>query len=67
MAEAIRAHTYESAYAEFAEKEKGVIAGGMFADLIVHSKDLLTIPHKEIMHTEPVYTIFNGKVIYGNN
>jgi predicted amidohydrolase YtcJ len=67
MAEAIRAHTYESAYAEYAESEKGVIAPGMFADLIVHSKDLLTIPHKEIMQTEPVYTIFNGKVIYGNN
>lgn len=64
MAEAIRCHTYESAYAEFAEKEKGEIKVGMFADLIVHSKDLLKIPHKEIMQTEPVYTVFNGRVIY---
>lgn len=64
MAEAIRAHTYESAYAEFAEKEKGEIKVGMYADLIVQSKDLLTIPHKEILTTEPVYTIFNGKIIY---
>jgi predicted amidohydrolase YtcJ len=64
MAEAIRAHTYESAYAEFAEKEKGEIKAGMYADLIVQSKDLLTIPHKEILTTEPVYTIFNGKIIY---
>jgi predicted amidohydrolase YtcJ len=64
MAEAIRCHTYESAYAEFAEKEKGTIQAGMFADLVVHSKDLLTIPHKEILTTEPVFTIFNGKVIY---
>lgn len=64
MAEAIRCHTYESAYAEFAEKEKGEIKVGMYADLIVHSKDLLTIPHKEIMQTEPLYTIFNGKIIY---
>ena len=67
MAEAIRSHTYESAYAEFAEREKGTIAVGMYADLIVHSKDLLTIPHKEIMKTEPVYTIFNGKVIFSQN
>lgn len=64
MAEAIRCHTYESAYAEFAEKEKGEIKVGMYADLIVHSKDLLTIPHKQIMQTEPIYTIFNGRIIY---
>jgi hypothetical protein len=64
MAEAIRSHTYEAAYAEFSEKEKGTIAAGMLADLIVHSKDLLTIPAKEILTTEPVYTIFNGRIIY---
>lgn len=64
MAEAIRAHTFESAFAEFAEKEKGTIAAGMLADLVVHSKDLLTIPHPEILTTEPVFTIFNGRIIY---
>ncbi|HSK71176.1 MAG TPA: amidohydrolase family protein, partial [Pyrinomonadaceae bacterium] len=64
MANAIRNYTYESAYAEFAEKEKGTIEVGKLADLVVHSKDLLTIPHQEILTTEPVYTIFNGRVIY---
>ena len=64
MVDAIRKYTYEPAYAEFAEKEKGEIKVGMFADLVVHSKDLLTIEPKEIMTTEPVYTIFNGKIIY---
>lgn len=64
MEDAIRCHTFESAYAEFAEKEKGEIKVGMFADLVVHSKDLLTIPHKEILTTEPIYTIFNGKIVY---
>jgi len=64
MAAAIRCHTYESAYAEFAENEKGTIAAGMLADLVVHSKDLLTIEPKEILTTEPVYTIFNGRVVY---
>lgn len=64
IAEAIRCHTFESAYAEFAEREKGTIQPGMFADLVVHSKDLLTVPHKEILTTEPVYTIFNGRVVY---
>jgi predicted amidohydrolase YtcJ len=64
MAEAIRCHAFESAYAEFAEKEKGEIKPGMYADLVVHSKDLLTIPHREILTTEPLFTIFNGRVIY---
>lgn len=64
MAEAIRCHTYESAYAEFSEKEKGEIRVGMYADLVVHSKDLLTIVPKEILTTEPIYTIFNGKIVY---
>ncbi len=62
--EAIRCHTFESAYAEFSENEKGEIKAGMFADLVVHSKDLLTIPHREILMTEPIYTIFNGQIIY---
>jgi predicted amidohydrolase YtcJ len=62
--EAIRCHTYESAYAEFSENEKGEIKAGMLADLVVHSKDLLTISHKEILTTEPFYTIFNGQIIY---
>lgn len=64
MENAIRSYTYESAYAEFAENEKGTIEVGKFADLVVHSRDLLTIPHKEILETRPVYTIFNGKIVY---
>ncbi|MEP6923155.1 MAG: amidohydrolase family protein, partial [Pyrinomonadaceae bacterium] len=62
--EAIRCHTVESAYAEFAENEKGQIKVGMLADLVVHSKDLLTIEPKEILMTEPIYTIFNGRIVY---
>jgi predicted amidohydrolase YtcJ len=64
MAEAIRCHTFEAAYAEFAENVKGEIKAGMLADLVVQSKDLLTIEPKEILTTEPIYTIFNGKIIY---
>ncbi len=64
IAEAIRCHTFESAYAEFAENVKGEIKAGMLADLVVHSKDLLTIAPKEILTTEPIYTVFNGRIIY---
>lgn len=66
MEEAIRSYTIESAYGEFSEKEKGTISVGKLADLVVHSKDLLTIKHSEILTTRPVYTIFNGKIVYRN-
>ena len=46
------------------EKEKGEIKVGMLADLVVHSKDLTTIAPKEILTTEPLYTIFNGRIVY---
>jgi len=62
MAEAIRCHTFESAYAEFSETEKGEIKTGMLADLVVHSKDLLTIEPREILTTEPILTILREKI-----
>ncbi len=62
--DAIRSYTIESAYAEFAENEKGTIDVGKYADLVVHSKDLMTIEHSEILKTHPVYTIFNGAIVY---
>ena len=62
--DAIRCHTYESAYAEFAENLKGEIKVGMLADLVVHSKDLTTIAPIEILKTAPIYTIFNGQILY---
>jgi hypothetical protein len=64
IADAIRCYTAESAYASFEENEKGRIAPGMLADIIVHSRDLLTIPPAEILQTETVMTILGGKIVY---
>ncbi|HLM55689.1 MAG TPA: amidohydrolase, partial [Pyrinomonadaceae bacterium] len=64
IAEAIRCYTAESAYASFEELDKGRIAPGMLADLVVHSRDLLTIRPEEILQTEPDLTIFDGRVVY---
>jgi predicted amidohydrolase YtcJ len=36
----------------------------MLADLVVHSKDLLTISPAEILQTEADLTVFNGHVVY---
>lgn len=64
IAEAIRCYTAESAYASFEEKEKGRIAPGMLADIVVHTRDLLTIKPEEILQTETAITIFDGRVVY---
>jgi predicted amidohydrolase YtcJ len=62
--DAIRNYTAESAYASFEETDKGQIAEGKLADLVVHSKDLLTVSPAEILHTEADLTVFNGRVVY---
>lgn len=64
MADAIRNYTAESAYATFEEKEKGQLVPGMLADLVVHSRDLLTIAPNEVLQTEADITVFDGKVVY---
>jgi predicted amidohydrolase YtcJ len=64
--DAIRAYTYNTAYANYEEKIKGSIEVGKFADLTVLSRNLLRIPQKEILHTDVVYTIVNGKIVYRN-
>jgi len=62
--DAIRAYTYNTAYANFEEKIKGSIEVGKSADLTVLSKNLLRIPPKELLTTNVVYTIVNGKIVY---
>jgi predicted amidohydrolase YtcJ len=62
--DAIRNYTAEGAYASFEEGEKGLIAAGMLADLVVHSKDLLAVAPKEILTAEPDMTVFDGRVVY---
>jgi predicted amidohydrolase YtcJ len=62
--DAIRAYTYNTAYANFEEQLKGSIAVGKLADLTVLSKNLLKIPAREILNTETIYTVVGGKVVY---
>jgi len=62
--QAIVAYTRGSAFAEFAEKEKGTIAPGKLADLAVLSQDVFAVPPPELPKTVSVMTIVGGKVIY---
>ena len=62
--EAIRAYTYNTAYANFEEKIKGSIEVGKLADLTVLTKNLLKVAPKEFLTTQVLYTIIDGKVVY---
>jgi len=63
--EAIRAYTYNTAYANFEEKIKGSIEVHKVADLVVLTKNLLQVSPREILDTKVVYTIVGGKIVYG--
>jgi predicted amidohydrolase YtcJ len=62
--EALRAYTQGSAYAAFEEKEKGTIAPGKLADIVVLSDDLFSVPPEKIKEARVVITIVGGKVVY---
>lgn len=62
--EAVEAYTRESAYAEFAEQEKGTIAAGKLADVAVLSQDIFRVPASALPATVSVMTIVNGKIAY---
>jgi len=65
--EAVRAYTVNGAWAQFAEAAKGTIAPGKAADLVVLDRDIFTIPAEEIDRTSVRMTVFDGRVIYGND
>jgi predicted amidohydrolase YtcJ len=64
IAEAVTAYTSGSAYAEFQEAEKGTIARGKLADLVILSDDIFTIPPAGIKNVKVLTTIAGGRVVY---
>lgn len=63
-AQALKSYTRDAAYAAFEEHIKGTLTPGKLADVVVLSRDILTIPDEEILGTEVVYTIVGGRVMY---
>ena len=62
--EALTAYTRTAAYAEFAEKDKGTLESGKFADLAVLSQDIFKIPPQDLPKTESLLTMVGGRVVY---
>jgi len=62
--QAVRAYTSGSAFAEFAEQDKGTIAAGKLADIAVLSQDPFSVAVPDLPRTRSVLTIVGGKVVY---
>ncbi len=62
--QAVIAYTLTAAYAEFAEKDKGSLEPGKFADLAVLSQDIFSVPPPELPKTESVLTMVGGKIVF---
>jgi predicted amidohydrolase YtcJ len=62
--QAVIAYSLTSAYAEFAEKEKGSLEPGKLADLAVLSQDIFTIAPPEMPKTTSLFTIVGGKIVF---
>ncbi len=65
--EALRAYTTGAAYATFEETEKGSLAPGKLADVVIIDRDLTKIPPQAIRDARIQYTIVGGRVVYDRN
>lgn len=64
VAEAVRAYTVGSAYAEFTEKVKGTIAPGKLADVVILDQNIFEIDSVQIENVNVVLTLMDGRVVY---
>jgi predicted amidohydrolase YtcJ len=64
MEQAIAAYTTGSAFAEFKEKEKGTLAPGMLADLVVLDRDITSVAPDKVLGTRVLRTVVGGKTVW---
>jgi predicted amidohydrolase YtcJ len=64
VAEAVRACTYQGAYASGEEQLKGSLEPGKLADLVVLSDDIFSIDPVAIRDVSVDLTIFDGRVVF---
>jgi len=62
--DAVRAYTLGAACASGEEREKGSIAPGKLADLVVLSQDIFAVPPMAILETGVEATILDGQFVY---
>ena len=62
--QALTAYTVGSAFAEFQERDKGTLARGKLADLVMLSADIFSIPAVQLKDVQVLTTIVGGTVIH---
>ena len=62
--EALIAHTRSNAAFMFQEANLGSLQAGKYADLVVLSRDYLTVPVNEILDIQPLMTMVGGKAVF---
>jgi predicted amidohydrolase YtcJ len=62
--EALRAYTRNAAFASFEERDKGMIAPGLVADLTVLDRDLRAVPASEIGRVRVTATFVGGEAVF---
>jgi hypothetical protein len=62
--EALKSWTQAGAYAAFEEQQKGTLAPGKLADLVMLSADIMEAPPREILRTRVAMTVVGGRIVY---
>lgn len=62
--EALASFTLNAAYAARMERDLGSLEEGKLADLVVLSRDIMTVPPKDILTTKVLKTIIGGRIVY---
>jgi predicted amidohydrolase YtcJ len=62
--EALASFTLHAAYAARMEKDLGSLEEGKLADLVVLSRDIMTVPPRDILTTRVLKTIVGGRIVY---
>jgi hypothetical protein len=61
---ALRHYTADAAFASFEQADKGSIAPGQRADLVVLSDDVVSLPPEAILKAKVLLTVVDGKIVH---